>query len=277
MIRYIKIFAFVFFILAKVSLAQNNIFDCDNSRKFASYLYNTRQYELAQHELERIGFFCKTDSSTQLILLKLYRKLHRFDQANSYFQTKSFAELNQLSPEYKAEYVRLLMSQQMYGQVQQIIEQGFDFKEKQEHLLATALLLEKWEDAYQLGQTPAPFDNFKINGLKVIAEKSYASKRKKPWLATLMSVVIPGSGKAYSSYWGDGVISFLFTTSTSFFAYRAFDKYGTQKVYPWIVGGLAVSYYAANIYGGNRAAIRYNDNLNHSFIHETEQLLYSDY
>ena len=277
MTRYIKIFSFLMCIVVKPALAQINIFDCNNSRKFATYLYNTQQYELAQHELERIGFFCGNDSITQLILLKSYRKLNRFDRANSYFESKTLTEINQLSPEYREEYIRLLMSQQLYGQVQQTIQQGFDFKEKQEHLLGTELLLGHWKEAYQMSKEPIPARNFKIEGLKSIAERSYSSKRKKAWLATLMSVIVPGSGKAYSGYWGDGAVSFLFTTSTSFFAYRAFNKYGTQKVYPWIVGGLAASYYAANIYGGNRAAIRYNDNLNHHFIHETEQLLYSDY
>lgn len=257
--------------------AQTNIFDCENSRKFATYLYNTNQFELAQHELERISFFCDFDSTSQLVLLKSYRKLDRFQQANLFFDTKLFSELQHLNPDYRQEYIRLLMSQQRYNDVQKTIQQGFDFKEKDEHKLGSELLLKNWDIAYQTSQEMNAFQNFKINGLKNIAEKSYNSNRKKPWLSTLMSVVLPGSGKAYSSFWGDGIVSFLFTTSSGYFAYRAFNKYGTDKVYPYIVGGLALSYYAANIYGGNRAAVQYNDNLDHQFIHETEQILYSDY
>lgn len=276
MTRYIKLIFVLLCILAQPVFAQENLFDCDNSRKFAAYLYNTQQYELAQHELERIRFFCKPDSTTQLILLKSYRKMNRFDKANTFFAQKTISELNRLSPDYKNEYIRLLMSQQLYGQVQQTFEQGFDIKEKNEMLLGTELLLENWTNAYLMGKKLIDDHNNKLERLMNIAERSYFSKRKKPWIATIMSVIFPGSGKVYSGYLGDGIISFLFTASTSYFAYRAFDKYGTQKVYPWMVSGLAISYYGANIYGGNRAAVRYNDNLNHSFIHETQQLLYSD-
>ncbi|MDA3930865.1 MAG: hypothetical protein PF541_18095 [Prolixibacteraceae bacterium] len=277
MIRYIKFLFLISLNVAKPALGQTNIFDCDNSRKFATYLYNTNQYELAQHELERISFFCKNDSTTQLILLKSYRKLNHFQPANLYFELKPFAEINKLNPEYRQEYIRLLMSQQQYIKVQETIQQGLEIKDRFEYQLGTELLLSHWDKAYEMSQQANAIKNFKLNGLRSVAEKSYHSKRKKPWLATLMSIVIPGSGKVYSGYWGDGVISFLFTASSGYFAYRAFNKYGSDKVYPWIAGGLAVSYYAANIYGGNRAAIRFNDNLNHEFIHETEQVLFSDY
>jgi TM2 domain-containing membrane protein YozV len=258
-------------------MAQENLFDCENSKSFANYLFRTGQFELARHELERIGFFCKIDSSSQLNLLQSYRKLKQYNKANSFFSSKSFQELTSLNPDFRQEYIRLQMSQQYYNKVQEAIQQGFSFKEEKEHLLATNLLLGKWEIAYGQSLDIKGLESFKLNALKNIAEKSVQAKRKKPWLATMMSVVVPGSGKMYCGYWGDGVISFLFSASSGFFAYRAFTKYGSENVYPWLVGGLAFSYYSANIYGGNRAAIRYNDNLNHSFIHETEKVLYSDY
>ena len=93
----------------------------------------------------------------------------------------------------------------------------------------------------------------------------------------LMSAVIPGSGKMYCGYWGDGLVSLLFSASSAFFSYRAFNKYGTEKVYPWIAGGLAVSYYTGNVYGGYKAAKRYNNNLNNEFTKQTEHILFSDY
>jgi len=96
-------------------------------------------------------------------------------------------------------------------------------------------------------------------------------------LASLISVIVPGAGKMYCGYWGDGALSFLFSASSTFFTIRGFNKYGSKSVYPWIIGGLAVSYYSANIYGGATSAIRYNTNIDHTFIHETEEILYSDY
>lgn len=277
MTRYAKLL--LFFVVAAIQpvFGQTNIFDCENSLKFANYLYNTAQYDLAQHELERITFFCEPDSFTRLVLLKTYRKQRHYKNANSYFQNKTFDEIASLNPDYRQEYIRLMMSQQNYLQVQESINRGLDFKEKQEHLLGTTLLMKNWNEAYAMTHQPMGVTSYKMTALKSVAERSFTAKRKKPWLATIMSVVVPGSGKMYSGYWADGAISLLFTASSGYFAYRAFGKYGSENVYSWISGGLAVSYYLSNIYGGNRAAIRYNDNLDHQFIHETEHILFSDY
>ncbi len=260
----------------KTTYAQGNILDCDNSRRFANYLYNTRQYELAMHELERINFFCEPDSGTQLILLKSYRKLKNFSPANNFFSDKSDIQLQALTPGFREEYIRLLMTQKQYSEVKLAIENGLTFREKQEHLLGLELLEGNFQNAYALSKE-ATSSSAKMNALVNISVRSHETPRKKPWLATIMSAVIPGSGKMYSGYWGDGLISLLFTASSSFFTYRAFNKYGTNKVYPWIAGGLSVSYYAGNIYGGHKAAVRYNNNIEHGFIHQTEQILFTGY
>jgi len=272
-----KILTIALLLLIKFSFGQNDIFDCNNSKRFAEYLYNTGQFELSQHELERISFFCEYDSTSQLTLLKTYRKTKSFGKADQFFGSKSIDSLNSMNREFRDEYIRLLMSENRYSDVQKTIDAGLDFDQKEEHQIGTELLLKKWEKAYQLSLRDSPQINFKIAGLRKVAEKSYNARRKSPVLAALMSAVIPGTGKMYCGYWGDGVMSFMFTASSTFFAVRGFNKFGTKSVYPWIIGGLAVSYYSANIYGGASSANRYNDNLDHSFIHETEQILYSDY
>lgn len=278
MIRHFNLlFITLLLTFAKPAICQENLFNCENSRQFANYLFNTGQFELARHEYERIGFFCPFDSTSQLNLLKSYRKLNLYNKENSFFQPKTINEISLLSPDYKLEYIRLQMVQGKYDLVQEVITNGLIFKEKDEHLLGTMLLKGNWLEAYKTSIEFKEHQSYKINALASVAAKSYTTNRKSPLLATLMSVVVPGSGKAYCGYWGDGLISFLFSASSGFFTYRAFNKYGTDKIYPWIVGGLAVSYYSSNIYGGNRAAVRYNDNLNHSFKHETEKILFADY
>jgi hypothetical protein len=267
----------IFLLLALQSRSQSNLFDCDHSREFASHLFNTAQYDLALHELERVNYLCRPDSNSLLLLLKTYRKTNHSNAAFEFFNKYNFEELNQLNPDFRQEYIRLLMTEKQYTNVQQLITKDFDFKEKEAYHIGTMLLLEQWNEAYLLAQKTDNKQGIKLAGMKQIATQSHLAKRKSPFLATLMSVVLPGSGKMYSGFWADGAMPLLFTASSAFFAYRAFDKYGTQKVYPWIAGGIAVSYYTANIYGGNRAAILYNNNLNHSFIHETEHYLYADY
>jgi len=259
------------------SFGQNNLFDCENSKNFAGYLFNTGQYQLSEQEYERISFFCEFDSTSRLMLLKTYRKLKKFDKEELFYNTHGFGNLNLLSADYRDEYIRMLMAEQKYSDVQKTIAGGLPVRQEYEHLLGSELLLRNWEKAYQMSRQDMPKVNFKIAGLRKVAEKSYQAKRKSPVLASLLSVIVPGAGKMYCGYWGDGAMSFLFTASSTFFAVRGFNKYGTKSVYPWIIGGLAASYYAANVYGGATSAIRYNENIDHTFIHETEEILYSDY
>lgn len=278
MTRHLKILVLLSTIFwVNNSRAQNNIFDCEHSREFANYLFNSAQFDLALHELERVNYLCETDSTSHLLLLKTYRKVSKFDGANPYFNNKSFEQLMSMPDSYKQEFIKLQMAQKQYHEVTRLIKQGFDFKGKHEYLIGSALLLKQWNNAYLIAQQCETPNSLIITGLQKIAEQSHQAKRKKPWLATVMSVIVPGSGKMYSGYWADGAMSLLFTASSGFFAYRGFNKYGPDKVYPWIAGGIAISYYAANIYGGNRAAVQYNKNLNNLFIHETEHLLFSDY
>ena len=277
MTRLINLIFILLLIPAFQSFGQNNLFDCENSKNFAGYLFNTGQFELSEQEYERISFFCEFDSTSRLMLLKTYRKLKKFDKEALFYNTNGLENLNLLSADYRDEYIRMLMAGKKYSEVQKTIAEGLPVSQEYEHLLGSELLLRNWEKAYQMSRQEIPKENFKITGLRKVAEKSYLAKRKSPVLASLLSVAFPGAGKMYCGYWGDGAMSFLFTASSTFFAVRGFNKYGTKSVYPWIIGGLAASYYAANIYGGATSAIRYNENIDHTFIHETEEILFSDY
>ncbi|HNW52416.1 MAG TPA: hypothetical protein PKH79_15140 [Prolixibacteraceae bacterium] len=256
---------------------QSNLFDCENSKNFAAYLFNSGQYDLSEQEYERIGFFCPFDSTSRLNLLKTYRKLKKFDKEALFFTTEGLEKLNHLSPDYRDEYIRMLMAEQKYSEVQKAFDAGLVIRQEFEHRLGSELLLKHWEGAYQLSKQEVPKENYKITGLRVVANKGYQARRKSPVVATLLSAVFPGAGKMYCGYWGDGAMSFLFTASSTFFAVRGFDKYGSKSVYPWIIGGIAASYYMANVYGGAASAKRFNDNLDHEFINETKKILYTDY
>lgn len=279
MIQYIKHILLGLFFLFQFCLvgAQTNIVsDCSRSKEFARYLYFTHQYELARHELERINYFCDPDSSIQLLLLQSLRKLELFPEANRFFnQAQHFSAY--LSQEYRNEYIRLQMVQGRYDEVLGHIHSGMVFDQQPEHHLGVLLLKQDWKQAYSQSLNYSGIESIKMNALRGIAVKGVSLGRKSPWLAALMSVILPGSGKIYCGYWGDGAIAFTFSASTAFLAVRAFNKYGSDSVYPWIVSGLAASYYLGNIYGGHKAAERYNHQINHQLTHEAQEALFSDY
>jgi hypothetical protein len=258
--------------------AQENVFDCNRSKEFGRYLFFTHQYELARHELERVNFFCEFDSSSNLMLLQTFRKLRLFDNENAFFNLMRVNEtLYSARLDYRDEFIRSLMAQGRYRDVIEHIDAGFDFNQKAENHLGALLLQQKWTEASSFASKQETTGSISYNLLKDVAGKSVQTKRKKPWVAAAMSVLLPGSGKAYCTYWGDAAISFSFIASSTFMTYRAFNKYGSHSVYPWIAGGIAASYYLANIYGAHQSATRYNNNLNHTYVHETERILFSDY
>jgi len=102
-------------------------------------------------------------------------------------------------------------------------------------------------------------------------------KYKNPFIASLMSTVLPGSGKDYSKRWGDAFVSFLFVGTNSFASYRAFKKKGINSVNGWIFGSLAVSFYSANIWGSAKAAKNYNTRIKEKFQVDAENIIYNSF
>jgi hypothetical protein len=91
-----------------------------------------------------------------------------------------------------------------------------------------------------------------------LTEKAGQTKFKSPFMAGGFSAIIPGTGKFYTKNWNDGLFSMLFIASTAWQAYRGFSEHGTKSAYGWTFAGLSVSFYIGNIFGGVKAARRYN-------------------
>ncbi|NJO70383.1 MAG: hypothetical protein HC830_14865 [Bacteroidetes bacterium] len=72
MIRFSKLL-FIFLAIS-LSLNAQNFYDEQHSAKFAEYLFQSQQYDLAAHEFERLLFDNNSNTSYQLKLLKSYRK-----------------------------------------------------------------------------------------------------------------------------------------------------------------------------------------------------------
>jgi hypothetical protein len=64
-----------------------DLFNVENSKKFANYLLNTRQYNLAALEYERILSIAKPDAEISSNLLKTYRLGNICEQSFQNFRT----------------------------------------------------------------------------------------------------------------------------------------------------------------------------------------------
>ncbi|WP_421877746.1 hypothetical protein [Marinoscillum sp.] len=74
-------------------------------------------------------------------------------------------------------------------------------------------------------------------------------KRKSPFVAGLLSAIIPGSGKLYNGQIGPGVMGLVSTGIFGLQAYEGYRKDGLKSARFIIFGGLFTTFYVANIWG----------------------------
>lgn len=277
MIRFISISFFI--LLSLISVGQN-YYDFENSRKFGDYLFNTGQFELASQEYERALFLQKNDSSTALRLMQSYRKMGSMARAlKTYRNFDEKSSYETMEPLFADEYMKILIEQGSYAEGMNLLGVNNRLKQKHRYQLGLLLLQNKRPDA---GKYIEKYPKNTINDhlyhqLAELASNATRERYRKPWVGSFLSALIPGSGKVYAGYWKDGIIGLLFCASTGYVAYKAFDKYGTQSAYSWIMGGLAVGYYAGNIYGGQKAVKHFNHHLDLQLKNATEGILYTDF
>ncbi|GAB4168640.1 MAG: hypothetical protein Kow00108_01830 [Calditrichia bacterium] len=99
--------------------------------------------------------------------------------------------------------------------------------------------------------------------------------RKSPTLATVMSIVIPGSGQIYTEHYYDGLMAFIYVASFSYATYMAYhyDK-DHQNNYANTIIGVSVTslFHLGNIIGANRTAHYYNYRQKQMLLNEIRDL-----
>lgn len=279
MILYNRIYLlFILTVLCWNTGNAQNLFNAANSEKFARYLLNTRQYELAVNEFERILSINPDDTTTFPNLMEAYRlgnicqtsfRNLEMLNVNRFFQNKDVA----------AEYLKLTLACNYYHQedyftkallvldqpTQTFYRTGrFVFQEKTDSLIRfmnqnRELLSQEYPSLYS---NIAEIGNY---------------KRKKPALAAAMSAVIPGSGKAYTGYWGDAVMSLVFVSSNAWLSYKGFNKKGINSANGWIFGSISMGFYLGNIWGSGKAAKTYNRIEYEKLYHEAKSSFYNHF
>lgn len=255
-----------------------NLFNANKSKKFAQYLVNTQQYHLAATEYERILSLEKTDTAVYSGLLKTYRmgKIceNSFENLNTLEVYKFFSN-NILA----SEYLKLALTCNCCFQESHFSEalSSVDYNRQVFYKLGYYLLSEQ-KDSLNL----LTFHNYNflsksypevLKGIKDIQ----SFKRKSPGLAITMSAIIPGSGKAYSSYWGDAVMSFIFVSTNAWLSYRGFNKNGIKSANGWIFGSISLGFYVGNIWGSGRAVKTYNQIEYQKLYNEAKNDIYNHF
>lgn len=255
-----------------------NIFDGNNSLKFASYLYHTNQYDLAAEELERAVYYYPHNDSLKYSLVHTYLKGKHFDKGKLRLDTY-FPDKNKLSADFSRDYCRLLLSLDQPEQARLFLltDNNLTRLDKRQLDFEMQMLGYDWENArstfYEINLA-APGKNDIYND---IFNRIDHAKYKKPGLALAMSAIIPGAGKAYTGNWKDGLISLVFVGGTAFQAVRYFNKKGPESGYFIAYASIATSFYIGNLYGSYKAARKHNLKIRNSIRESIRSIIDNSY
>lgn len=273
MIRLSNFLIILFFIAVRVN--GQDLFNEENTSRFADYLFKTQQFNLAAQEYERLVFLAPKNSGYKLSLVQSYRYAGDLTSAQNrltLFCGDSLYRINQL---FGTEYLKIALIQNNMSNAQYFIKHNSKLDEnvKQHYQTCIYLMESKWIKADSVIRKYPGIDPTLVK----LTDKAMHLKSKSPFLAASLSTVLPGSGKVYCGYWKDGLISLLFVGANAWQAYRGYTKIGPRSAHFYIFGGLTLGFYLGNIYGSQKAAKRHNRIANDKIHHESENCILSSF
>jgi hypothetical protein len=274
MTLYNKVILFIFIICTLPCNAQN-FYDEQHSAKFADYLFQSQQYDLAANEYERLIYANSSENQYKLMLLRSYRKSGNLDLAQKRFSDIFKDSLYFTIEPVAQEYIHVLMLQNQLSDAAYFNQTHKNISQLQSkyNLMQLNLLAKNWKAADSIAQLINPLES----QYQDILQSANSMKYRSPGLALVFSTVVPGTGKIYAGYWKDGLISLLFVAATGWQAYRGFDNKGVNSVSGWIWGSISTGFYFGNLYGSYKSAKRFNYRQNEILHKRAQNYIYSTF
>lgn len=270
--KVIPIICFLWFSCFQVK--SQDLFNIENSILFADFLKRTKQYEFAAREYERIIFLDPNNDSIRLSLIQVYFNAGDYSTALKK-AGKIYPSTSNLPKPFAMEYSRLLLLNDSIIRLNDFIKnnQYLVPEEVDKILLYSHMMSENWEEAEKISLKKQ--DSYSEHA--IIIKQALNHKFKSPFIASGLSILVPGAGKIYTRDWKDGIFSFLVVGSMAFQSYRGFVKNGKEGSSGWIYGSIGAVFYAGNIYGTHKAAKKYNLKLKEIVRDKTKNLLITHY
>ncbi|WP_375580543.1 tetratricopeptide repeat protein [Marivirga tractuosa] len=256
-----RILFLIFLVVWTADFSQaQDIYTLNKSKEFASYLFKSSQYELAAVEYERLLFMEKDNDSLKIALVDSYFQNGEIDKAVK--RTESlYPSLIDFSNPMAELYLQMLVLGKKFDRFDKNSDNlPIDHQKRVVYNLHRDIMAGNWQEVETKIPQLSNSDHPSISGLIRLSKQTESFKPKKPWVAMLMSTVLPGSGKFYTGNYKDGVFSFLVVAGTAFQSYRGFSKGGTSSTVGWVFAGVSTGFYAGNLYGSRKAAQVYNQN-----------------
>lgn len=255
---------------------QQDLFDVEHNLEFARYLQSSRQFEFATEEFERLHYFYPADPGIRLELIETYRldeNCGKLDRALQLLQEDRHVLSDPMTREYLNFCLTCGRSRAGYMDLAGLL----DPPEAAFYTLSYYWRTGNHDSAFSYNREAGSLLQQRYGGLYDLTLQFEQQRYKSPFLALVLSSVLPGSGKAYSGRWGDAAVSFLFVSTAAWASYRAFNQKGVRSFNGWFMGGIAFSFYSSNLYGSFRAAKQYNRELVTRYQNEAKNIIYSNF
>ncbi len=266
-----KLLIFSLFFISIQTFGQD-IYDAANSKRYADYLFKSKEYSRAALEYERACYLDSQNWDAHFYLMKSYRKSEQAAKGLAHYQTIYFQlPQNQISQFEHEKNINLFTIQPSFF----ITKTEKDSLDDLQYFKAPSILLTyNWKasqsylisENYKEDKTLSKYYDNAVQGLN--------TNYKKPWLAGTMSTLVPGLGKVYTGNYKDGIIAFLVTGISAFQAVRGYNSKGLNSGIFILYSGVFTGFYLGNIYGSVKSARQKNRKLNEAIDRKTKAVFY---
>lgn len=252
----------VFLVLPLFSSSQH--IDTLSSRRkvqFADYLYSSGKYKDALYVLSMIPITEQSDSSFFLTGMSWFR-LQECDSAQAYLKKvnmKSFHERINVKALFTYNHCSVLLNRLL------IVPDSMNRQRDKEILRLQQLasfqkrnMHERFDSLFQktkCKETDLAAVEF---NLYLLRHEQSMVKTKKPYVAAMMSAVIPGSGKVYAGKPYEALNIFIPVVFNYAQAAEGLIIKGFESPRFYIFGSIGTVFYLSNIYGSAKAVSRAN-------------------
>ncbi len=254
----------------------------ENVRKFADFLYEQGDYRRAAGEYQRYLFYLSEASGESEQIRYKIALCYRFAGENEK-AIRDFELLLRSRPHsqfasrayYQIGATYFLMDQ--FGESAQFLRETLPrITDTQQHaeteqLIGLSYLMQKqWSEAGEIFQKLQESDVISVRE-KASVYHSYAAAgthlpSRSPFLAGVLSTIVPGAGRLYTGRIGDALTSLITVGIVGWQAYDGFQRDGLSSVKGWTLGTLGGIFYVGNIYGSVVSARVYNQDVADEFL-----------
>lgn len=229
-----------------ISLHSQDLFSIENRILFANHLFCSKDYLRAAEEYEYITSI----HNDKKILFKKglsYLYLENFERAIEVFD----------SVKDEISFFQVMKIKWLLGEYNYFENDNTNLKYSDSiinvfntfRVLSDFKLNKKFNEGLQI-------NSIYQNEIKVFFVRRDDPPYKSPFIAGLLSAVVPGSGKIYTGRISDGLTAFVINSLFAFLTYDNFKH--NHKFRGWLFAGLTGFFYGGNVYGSAVSASLFN-------------------